>query len=367
MPLRIPIGIDDFRKLYTAGIRVVGALLLPVSMGADRTAAVVSAAVITLLIACTSPQPAASSAASSASVPAPTLLATSAPVPSSQVEVAVTVDDLPTHGPSFAGIDRGAITERFIAAFRAHGLPPVHGFVNGKKVDDDPASEAILRRWIESGNVLGNHSWSHPSLNNTDLAHYIADIDKGEAILQKVAPAAAFKVFRYPFLYEGDTIEKREGVRRHLADKGYAIAEVTIDADDWAYNPPFGRCTERGDTASLAELRRSFVEGHVEELRRMRELTRSLVQREVRHVLLLHIGAADADAIEALLTAYEREGVRWIDLRTALADPFYSIDPGRPYRYGAALPYLIAKAREVKAPPPVFARDLEERLDRTCR
>jgi peptidoglycan/xylan/chitin deacetylase (PgdA/CDA1 family) len=291
----------------------------------------------------------------------------STPAPSSPIEVAVTVDDLPTHGPSFPGIDRGAIAERLIAAFRAHGLPPVYGFVNGKQVDDDPASESILRRWIESGNVLGNHSWSHPSLNRKALADYLADIDKGEAILQKLAPTADWKVFRYPFLYEGDTIEKREGVRRHLADKGYVIAEVTIDADDWAYNPPFGRCTERGDTDALAELRRSFVEGHVEELHRVRELTRSLVQREVRHVLLLHIGAADADAIDALLTAYEREGVRWIDLRTALADPFYTIDPGRPYPYGAAFPYLIAKAREVKAPPPVFARDLEERLDQTCR
>lgn len=326
---------------------------------------IVAVVAMVLFAACSSPPPVSSTVA--ASGPPPAQRAPSAAPAPARLEIAVTVDDLPVHGPSFAGIDRGAIAERLIAAFRAHGLPPVLGFVNGKRVDDDPSTESILRRWIESGNELGNHTWSHPSLNRTALPDYFADIERGEAILQKLAPAGGWKVFRYPFLHEGNVAEKREGARKYLADKGYAIAEVTIDANDWAYNPPFARCTERGDSAALAELRRDFVEGHVEELRRMRELTRALVERDVRHVLLLHIGAADADAIEALLSAYEREGVRWIDLRTALADPFYSIDPGQPYPFGAAFPYLVAKARNIKTPPPVFAREMEERLDKTCR
>ena len=37
-----------------------------------------------------------------------------------------------------------------------------------------------------------------------------------------------------PFLHEGETLEKREAVRRYLAEHRYAIAEVTIDAHDWA-------------------------------------------------------------------------------------------------------------------------------------
>ena len=63
----------------------------------------------------------------------------------------------------------------------------------------------------------------------------------------------------------------------------------------------------------------------------------------------------------------EREGVRSMNLRAALANPFYAIDPGKPYPYGAALPYVIAKGRELKAPPPIFARDLEAKLEATCK
>ena len=62
-------------------------------------------------------------------------------------EVAVTVDDLPVHGPLTAGTDRLTIANRVLSAFQRHRLPAVYGFVNGKRVVDDPSSEAVLRRW----------------------------------------------------------------------------------------------------------------------------------------------------------------------------------------------------------------------------
>lgn len=283
------------------------------------------------------------------------------------IEVAVTVDDLPVHGPAFAGIDRMKIADDLLAAFRAHRLPPVYGFVNGKKVDDDPTTLAILRRWVDAGNPLGNHTYSHVSLNAARVPDYLADLERGEAILKRLVPdEAVWKVYRYPYLFEGDTLEKRDSVRRYLADHRYTIAEVTIDGDDWAWNPPFARCSDRHDAVALRELRRGYVETHVDELRFVRDLTRRIAGRDVKHVLLLHIGAADADAIDALLTAYEREGVRWIDLQTALADPFYADDPHLATKAGAAFPYPLAKAKGV-AIPPFPKRPAEAALEHTCR
>jgi peptidoglycan/xylan/chitin deacetylase (PgdA/CDA1 family) len=259
------------------------------------------------------------------------------------------------------------MTERLLAAFAAHDLPPVHGFVNGKRVDDDPATEAVLRRWVAAGHQLGNHSWSHPSLNTTDLDAYRADERRGEEILARVAPRQTWKVFRYPFLQQGDTVEKRDGVRRFLAETGYVVADVTIDADDWAYNSPFVRCAERGDQPTLAALRQSLVRGHVEELQRIRAVTRTLAGRDVPQVLLLHAGAADADAIDALWTAFEGEGARWIGLRAALADPFYAPATHPPVPSGSALPYVLARERGMKVDPPVWARGLEAQLRAVCR
>jgi peptidoglycan/xylan/chitin deacetylase (PgdA/CDA1 family) len=259
------------------------------------------------------------------------------------------------------------MTERLLAAFTAHHLPPVHGFVNGKRVDDDPATEAVLRRWVAAGHQLGNHSWSHPALNTTALDVYLADVRRGEDILARVAPNQTWKVFRYPFLQQGNTVEKRDGVRRFLAQGGYQTADVTIDADDWAYNEPFVRCAERGDRAAIETLRRSFISGNVEELRRARAITRQLAGRDVPQVLLLHAGVADADAIDALLTAFEEEGARWVGLRAALSDPFYAPATHAPVPFGSALPYVLARERGLKIDPPVWARGLEAQLRAVCR
>lgn len=280
----------------------------------------------------------------------------------------MTVDDLPVHGPLAPGTDRVTIGRRLTEAFHRHHMPPVYGFVNGKKVDDEPATEQMLREWIASGNLLGNHTYSHPSLTASATPDYLADITKGEAILAKVSPGGPWHFFRYPFLFEGDTPDKRAAVRAFLAEKGYTIAEVSIDGDDWAFNPPFARCAEKGSAADLAQLRADLVAAHVDELRRMRDLSREFMGRDVPQVLLFHAGVAEADAIEELLTAYEREGVVWVTLPQALADPFYAIDPNIAAKFGAALPYLVARMRGRKEPPPpMFARGLEQRLEKLCR
>src|SRR5437016_2983354 len=91
-----------------------------------------------------------------------------------------------------------------------------------------------------------------PALELARTDAYLADVRRDEDVLARVATHQTWKVFRYPFLQQGDTVEKRDGVRRFLAEAGYAIAEVTIDADDWAFNAPFVRCTEQGDESAVA-------------------------------------------------------------------------------------------------------------------
>jgi peptidoglycan/xylan/chitin deacetylase (PgdA/CDA1 family) len=311
--------------------------------------------------ACAGPIPSQRSTTEASAVPAAFGSAASATAP---LQVAITVDDLPVHGPPYAGIDRDAIAERLLSAFAAHRVPSVYGFVNGQRVDEEPTTEAILRRWLAAGHPLGNHTWSHPSLNATPLPDYQQDIERGEAILVKLGAFGEWRPFRYPFLFEGDTHEKRDTVRQFLAERGYTRAPVTIEAEDWAYNPPFARCAERGDTAAMQALVADLVARHVGELERVRDLTRALVGRDITHVLLLHIGAADAAAIEPLLAAFEQKGVRWIDLPTALADPFYELDTKEPLAFGSSAPYRLAKERGIRSKSP--PDDPQERLRAFC-
>lgn len=276
------------------------------------------------------------------------------------LRVAITVDDLPVHGPAFPGIDRQDIATRLLQSFAAHGVAPVVGFVNGKVTDEDPTTIAILQAWLRAGHLLGNHTYSHPSLHAMPVDAFVEDIARGEAILEQLGAWGAWKSFRYPFLHEGESLEKRDAVRSWLAERGYTRAPVTVDGQDWAYNTAFARCAERRDAAALAYMKTMFVRGHVDALHRARTLARALVGHDVPHVLLLHIGAADAEAIDALLEAYETTGVQWISLEEALSDPFYAMETERPFPDGLTALDRMAEDRGVSGPAlPNFAAELD--------
>lgn len=49
------------------------------------------------------------------------------------------------------------------------------------------------------------------------------------------------------------------GVRGFLSEHHYTVAAVTIDGDDWAWNAPYARCTEKRDAAALQTLREGYV------------------------------------------------------------------------------------------------------------
>jgi peptidoglycan/xylan/chitin deacetylase (PgdA/CDA1 family) len=278
--------------------------------------------------------------------------------------VAVTVDDLPSAGPLPPNTTRVAVLEQMLAAFHKHRLPAVYGFVNGVKLPALPEGDAILRRWREAGNRLGNHTYSHASLNALPVENWIDDARRNELVLARFAPSSEWKVFRYPFLFEGDTEEKKSRAKAFLRGSGYLVAEVSIDADDWAYAPPFARCLRKGDAKAVEDVRRAHVAAHVSELRYMRVALRKLAGRESAQVLLLHLNAIDADRMDALLTAYENEGARFVELREALADPVYAMDPGVAVKWGAAFPYLLAKGRSVELPPPPPTQ--EQRIANLC-
>jgi peptidoglycan/xylan/chitin deacetylase (PgdA/CDA1 family) len=271
-------------------------------------------------------------------------------------DVALTVDDLPTHGPDYPGIDRLRIAEELLAAFKRHRVPQVYGFVNGGKLEGRPELKAVLDAWRAAGYPLGNHSWSHPDPNKTPLDAYLADIEKNESY---------GKVFRYPFLYEGDTPERRTQTALWLREHGYRKADVSMDFDDWAWNPPWARCTEKRDEIALGELRHTYLDAAVRLFERYRTLGHALAGREVAQVLLLHVGAADADQMEALLSSYEAAGARWVTLEQALADPIYAEDPGFVTRWGWTLLDRLAKARGVKLENDWWPD--EKRLGEICR
>jgi cellulose synthase (UDP-forming) len=240
-------------------------------------------------------------------------------------ELAITIDDLPAHGPLPSGTTRLAVADRLIGALRRHGILGAVGFVNGGQIADTPELGIILEHWIAAGYRLGNHTFRHVDLDRSGPDGFLADVERNEPVIVRYGKTEPDRLFRYPYLHEGATLSEREAVRRALRERGYGIVPVTIDFDDWVWNDVYARCA--GEPGAVEALTRRFREAALRALHWSEQTAETLVQRPIKQILLLHVGAFDALALDDLLSAYEERGVRFIPVQEALEDPVYGIDP----------------------------------------
>jgi peptidoglycan/xylan/chitin deacetylase (PgdA/CDA1 family) len=270
------------------------------------------------------------------------------------LEMAITVDDLPAHGPLPRGRTRVDVHQKILDAFARHGVPEVRGYVIGQDALSKPDHEAALRLWLDAGHPLGNHTWSHPNMEEIGVDAYLADIDRNESVLATLTgdpTGASWRSFRYPYLRQGFDEASSRRVREHLAAGDYQIAEVSIDFWDWDYQAPYVRCLAERSDVGLDALRKTYIDRAIQMLEWHRAAALDAFGRPMAHVLLLHGGVFTADMIEELLTAYEGRGVVWVTLDEALADPVYRDVPLPPRTHGDVIVEQAVTSLGVDHPP----------------
>jgi peptidoglycan/xylan/chitin deacetylase (PgdA/CDA1 family) len=290
--------------------------------------------------------------------------AASSPSQSAPLEIAFTFDDLPAHGPLPPGMARPAVVKSILATLKREDMPPIYGFVNGFRVARYPYQIHILEAWRAAGNPLGNHTWSHPEFDKLTVAQYEANILRNEPLLRKVSPHSDWHWFRFPYLEEGNTVERREQLRAWLAQHGYRIAEVSMDFQDYNWNDPYARCAAKHDDAAIDSLHASYLDAADESIRVYRQIAQRLYHRDVPYVLLLHVGAFDARMLPELIALFRSRGFTFVTLQQAMADPIYSIDPRVPSPDGNTFNEMVAQARNVNIPE---MTDRSKQLDAMCR
>jgi peptidoglycan/xylan/chitin deacetylase (PgdA/CDA1 family) len=265
-------------------------------------------------------------------------------------QVAITFDDLPAHGPLPPGEFRPEPIRSILSTLKTEKMPPVYGFVNGFRLVDEPYQIDLLKEWIAAGNPLGNHTWSHPALDKTSAKDYIDNIAKNEPLLKKVDPHGDWHWFRYPYLEEGDTLEKRVAVRDYLLAHHYRVAEVTLDFEDYLWNEPYARCMAKHDNAAVASLETSYLATADQFIGVFRTLSQKLYGHDIPYVLLLHVGAFDARMFPRLIALFRSKGFEFVTLPQAESDPAYAFDPNIGYPFGGTFQELTAKVRGVNFP-----------------
>ena len=206
-------------------------------------------------------------------------------------------------------------------------MPPVYGFLTGQLADNMEGRKKLLVRWKEAGHLIGNHGFSHLDLSKTNSADYIADIAKNEPLLIDYASTIKeLKVFRYPFLMEGDSHDKRYAVRSYLSRRQYQIAQVSVDFQDWHFYEAWMKC--QGQEDNQRQLEDEFILFAKQRLTTYHQVGQYIfgANRELPHILLLHLTPLTAKLLDRLLSEFTKMGVRWISADQAIRHPLYQED-----------------------------------------
>jgi peptidoglycan/xylan/chitin deacetylase (PgdA/CDA1 family) len=233
-------------------------------------------------------------------------------------------------------------TRKLLAAATERGVPVV-GFVNEGKLfvdGESPAQaeerRAVLKMWTDAGFELGNHTYSHESLNTTPLADFEKDVVRGEPVVRGLLAekGKTLRYFRHPFLQVGLDLEKRRAFESFLSERGYTVAPVTIDNDDYVYAAIYADALRRGDRAAASRIGEDYLRYMDTVFAFVEDVSRRLLGREVRQVLLVHANTLNADLFDRVADALKARGYGFIALEDALKDDAYRLPDDYVGRWG---------------------------------
>jgi len=254
---------------------------------------------------------------------------TSAGAAADQRRVAVTFDDLPiATSVEKDQATRRKITLRLLQTIVERDIPAI-GFVNETGLQanamlSEPRVD-LLRLWLAAGLELGNHSFSHFDLHNTDLDEFKADVLRGQTVTSKLLAerGQTMAYFRHPYLHTGRSLDTKHKFEEFLAENGYQVAPVTIDNSEWIFARAYDLALLAGDTGLAEQVGIEYVAYMLKMFEFYEGQSSLLFDRNISHVLLLHANALNSTWFGTLADSLSDKGYAFISLTEALQDPAY--------------------------------------------
>ena len=236
-------------------------------------------------------------------------------------QIAITLDDFNLFNTPVLSAEQR--NKAILEAFRARNLKAAM-FVAGKYIDNETKRD-YLKSWSNAGHIVANHTYSHSSYPKTSFESFSCDVLRGEAVIRDFHNFQ--KYFRFPYLKEGDTIEKRDRMRQFLKQNGYRNGYVTIDASDWYVNNRLLERLKKEPKADTTPYKSFYLEHLWERAKYYNELSQKVLGRSVKHTLLLHHNDINGLFLGDVLQMFAEKGWKLIDAQEAFTDVVFSAEP----------------------------------------
>ncbi len=244
-----------------------------------------------------------------------------------QPTVAFTFDDGPRLGNT-ARLTPATRNQALLDALARHKVTAAL-FVTAGNGADRPEGLALARAWGDAGHLIGNHTMTHPDLHRAtvSLAQYQQELLDCDAIIK---PLPGYrKWFRYTYLREGNTPDKRDGMRAFLAANNYRNAYVSLDTSDWRLDSKLAEMLSKNPDADVSALKQTYLAHIRQRAQAYRSLSQHLQGRDIAQVLLLHHNLINALWLDDIITMFKDKGWVIVSPDVAFADPVYQLQPER--------------------------------------
>lgn len=241
----------------------------------------------------------------------------------SQKQVAITIDDPTTKAtPKWSWQERDSL---ILQALDRHHIKTAL-FVCGMRVND-PNGKVLLNHWNAKNHLICNHSYSHLYFNAKSRTSeaFMADFHKGDSLIRNFSNYT--RLFRFPYLKEGNTSEKRDSMRTALSKEAYRNGHVTIDASDWYIDAQITKALNEDINADLRPYKEYYIKHILDRANYYDSLAQLVFKRNIKHTLLIHHSLLNALFLEDLLQALEQNGWELIDAQTAYQDSVFLMQP----------------------------------------
>ena len=202
--------------------------------------------------------------------------------------IALTFDDGPEPRP----------TNMVLDVLQAHDVKAAF-FINGKRVDSSADQEA-LRRIVDEGHILANHSQNHTNLGTqSELATVEAEVDATHSIIEEAGVDPVY--FRFPF--GSSTCATADLVESF----GYRITGWHNDSADWCF------ASRTGGVGHCAESTFKHVDDDFRD--DMVGLVMSQARARNGGILLFHdVHMNTAETLDEIISRLQDEGFTFVNI-----------------------------------------------------
>lgn len=181
-----------------------------------------------------------------------------------------------------------------------HGIRHCLAFVIGAEAKGGADG---IRRWIDAGFEVGNHTFSHRRASSMTPAEYLADVERCHLEMESIGalPSDSKRYFRFPYLDRGKSQHERSEVRSGLAKMGYTTVHATVDFYDHEYEAPMARAAASGDEQRLRRIEDRYVQVATRALCQRAALLEKRHGKAVVQIPYFHFGLVSTRSMTKLL------------------------------------------------------------------